>query len=183
MQAPETPQTPDQGAQLTDKLPADLHALSELVRTQLARRLILAVVAPPSDAALGLRELADALALFPMARVIYEQPTDELDAFLTRLHSLGPDVVLVGSDDMAAPNAEPWHARVLAIADRIGLCDRSFVALTGSQVTRQAARSAGFEDGFSLETRVEALLPVLVREALARDEFSRHGSSPPCYLT
>ena len=176
-----------------DGLPADPAALADQVRSRLGRRMIVVLLAPP-DKPIGPAEplsvLADMLAAFPAARVAYEQPPDDsaaLETFLERLHSLGPDVVLVGAADETpktspAPDERLWHLRVFAIADRIGLCDRSFVALAGSRVTRQSARHAGFEDGFSLPAPVDALLPALVRETLARDEFRRKGSSPPCYL-
>ncbi|MGH2516770.1 MAG: hypothetical protein ACRDHP_14045 [Ktedonobacterales bacterium] len=177
-------EAPGMGTPSDGEMPADLDALAGLVRERLGRRMIVAVLAPPGQESGALRALADALAAFPGARVAYEQPPANLEAFLARLHSLGPDGVLVGADDdeMTPPNSPPWHARVLAIADRIGLCDRSFVALVGARVTRQSARRAGFEDGFPLDTPLDALLPALVREALARDEFRRRGSSPPCYL-
>ena len=177
----------DPNSPLDGPLPSNPGDLADLVRARLGRRMIVAVLAPPATAAhdpRALRPLADALAAFPGARVAYEQPPADLEAFLTRLHSLGPDVVLVGAEDAGAamPNEHPWHLRVLAIADRIGLCDRSFVALIGLRVTRASARRAGFEDGFPLDTPVDALLPALVHESLARDELRRKGSSPPCYL-
>lgn len=169
--------------------PSDSVALADLVQAGLGRRMIVAVLVPPApDGAdhRALSDLAAALAAFPGARVAYEQPPADLEAFLTQLHSLGPDVVLVGAEDASAsagaPSERPWHLYVFAIADRIGLCDRSFVALVGPRVTRESARRAGFEDGFALDTPVDTLLPALVREALARDEFRRKGSSPPCYL-
>ncbi|HLZ24250.1 MAG TPA: hypothetical protein VKQ30_19225 [Ktedonobacterales bacterium] len=167
-----------------DTLPADPAALAALVRERLSRRMIVAVLAPPEGPTNDLLALADALATFPGARVAYEQVLTDLETFLTRLHSLGPDVVLVGAVEASAPAPveHPWHQRVFTIADRIGLCDRSFVALVGPYVTRPSARTAGFEDGFPLDTPIDKLLPALAREALARDEFRRQGSSPPCYL-
>lgn len=172
-----------------DTLPTDPAALAELVRARLGRRMIVAVLAPPDEPPHNLRALADmanTLAAFPGARVAYEQPSADLEAFLIRLHRLGPDVVLVGVSDVPAtpppPPARPWHLRVFAIADRIGLCDRSIVALIGPHVTRETARRAGFEDGYPLDIPLDTLLPALAREALARDEFRRQGSSPPCYL-
>lgn len=165
-----------------ETLPADPSALLTVARERLGRRMLLAVLAPRDATASALRGLADALAALPGVRVIYEQPS-QLEDVLTRLHSLGPDVVLVGGgDEEAAPGTDSWHARVFAVAERVGLCDRSFVALVGAWVTRQSARRAGFEDGFPLATPLEALVPALVREALARDELRRQGSSPPCYL-
>src|SRR5579872_890972 len=150
-------QSPGADTSPDDTLPADPTALAELVRARLGRRMIVAVLAPPSQNADALRALADALAASPGARVAYERLPDapaDLESFLARLHSLGPDVVLVGMEEegVAAPIERPWHLRVFAIADRIGLCDRGFVALVGSHVTRQSARRAGFEDGFPLDT-------------------------------
>jgi hypothetical protein len=170
-------------AQADDVLPTDLSALGVLVRERLGRRIIVAVLAPPDVTDEGTHSLADTLAAFSGTRVVFEQVASNLEPLLTRLHSLGPDVVLVGAAENAAADGETvWHARVLAIADRIGLCDRSFVALTGAHVTRQSARHAGFEDGFPLDTPMDTLLPMLVREALTRDEYRRQGGSPPCYL-
>lgn len=180
-------QSPGADTSPDDMLPADPAALAELIRARLGRRLIVAVLAPPDDTGEDPRALADALAAFPGARVAYERPPDapaDLETFLARLHTLGPDVVLIGATEARAPEPieRPWHLRVFAIAERIGLCDRGFVALVGSHVTRQSARRLGFEDGYPLDTPMDVLLPAFVRAALARDEFRRQGSSPPCYL-
>jgi hypothetical protein len=176
-------ESPEADAQADDALPTDLSALAVLVREWLGRRIVVAVLAPPDMADEAPRALADTFAAFSGARVVFEQTASNPEPLLARLHSLGPDVVLIGAAENAATDGETaWHARVLAIADDIGLSDRSFVALVGSHVTRQSARHLGFEDGFPLDTPLDTLLPALVREALARDEFRRPGSSPPCYL-
>ncbi|HEU4781998.1 MAG TPA: hypothetical protein VFS83_01530, partial [Ktedonobacterales bacterium] len=67
-------------------------------------------------------------------------------------------------------------------AEALGLRDRSLLALIGSHVTRDQAHQLLFEEGYPASTLTAQLLWSLAREAIARDELRRRGSSPPCYL-
>ena len=71
---------------------------------------------------------------------------------------------------------------LLARAEALGLRDRSFLALIGPHVTRDQAHRLLFEEGYPAATPTAQLLWSLAREAIARDELRRRGSSPPCYL-
>jgi len=71
---------------------------------------------------------------------------------------------------------------LLESVDTMGLRDRSFVALIGPAVTRDLAHQLRFEEGYPTTTPTAQLLWSLAREAIARDELRRRGSSPPCYL-
>jgi hypothetical protein len=70
----------------------------------------------------------------------------------------------------------------LESAGQLGLCDRGFVALIGPYITRKGARGLGYEDGIPSTTSCQQLATLVAREAVARDELGRRGSSPPCYL-
>ena len=71
---------------------------------------------------------------------------------------------------------------LLERADAMGLRDRSLVALIGPAVTRDLAHKLRYEEGYPATMPTAQLLWSLAREAIARDELRRRGSSPPCYL-
>lgn len=168
-------------------------ALDEWLRARLDHRLTVVLLAPPRTGADGgadggvtaAAEAALAAAIAPLAeaRLRVERCPDPADLAIierTLLHAEGlyPDVLLV--EQAAADDAFP--RAVLRVADRLGILDRAFVALIGAEVTRQSARGRGFEDGYPVDMPAGGLLATLAREAVARDELRRHGSSPPCYL-
>ena len=164
--------------------PADPSQLDEWLRSRLDHRVTIVLLAPPqSDPTMAERALAAAVTSYTELRLRVEQcpaPEDALavERMLLEVERLSPDVLVVEQGGAS----ETWPRVALRVADRLGLCDRAFVALIGSAVTRQDARRLGFEDGFSLDTPAAALVRALAREAVTRDELRRHGSSPPCYL-
>jgi hypothetical protein len=60
--------------------------------------------------------------------------------------------------------------------------DEAVVALVGPGASRTLARQLGCDEGFAAEEATGHIVGQLVREALAREELRRTGSSPPCYL-
>lgn len=166
---------------------AELHA-------SLGRRLTVAVLEPPGGAT-GCAELRGRLAAFSEVRVLAETPTERPDytslrALLGTVAQADSDALLVWTDaESLAASAggggdtqRNWPQRVLGVAEDINLLDACFTAPIGPGVTRQAARKLGYEDGFAAETPPATLVLALLREALAREEIRRSGSSPPCYL-
>lgn len=194
----DTPPLPD----ATDP-PHDATQIDEWLRSRLDHRLTVVLLATsPHHAADAEDVLAAAIAPLSEARLRIERlttagaapagavesqpaapdavPADAaIERALLKLDALYPDVLLVeqtGADDGV------WPRAALRVADRLGLCERAFVALLGVHVTREQARRLGYEDGYPLDTPAAALMSMLAREAVARDELRRHGSSPPCYL-
>jgi hypothetical protein len=158
------------------------------LREQLGRRMLIVVLAP-AEGATAVRALGAALAMYPETRVVIETqpgtPSGD-ERLIAAVCGVDPDVVLVGvnwgsATDPTAAQAEQARA-TLRLVERVGLCDRAFVALLGPGVSRSAARRLGYEDGFAADVPAAAVCAALAREAVARDELRRHGSSPPCYL-
>ena len=79
-----------------------------------------------------------------------------------------------------------WLAHVLAdlieLTDAQNLRDRCVLMLVGPGASREAAHRLGFDDGFGVDAPPSRIATALAREAVARDQFRRMGSSPPCYL-
>lgn len=177
--------------------PQDAAELDEWLRSHLDHRLTVVLLVPPASAA-GPAEsiLTAAMASHAEMRLRVERippsapdsapvPPDAaaIEHALLKIDALYPDVLLVErAADPAAGVDDAWPRAVFRIADRLGLCDRAFMTLVGPGVTREYARRLGFEDGYPLETPAPELARKLAREAVARDELRRHGSSPPCYL-
>jgi hypothetical protein len=165
------------------------------LRTELGRRLTVALIAPPSGADEVFTALGVALAAYPEVLVLLQTPRSsaaaEAERVMLAIAPLDPDAVLVALGggtpvaqltDSASIPALRWPRDVLAVGDRLGLRLRAFFALVGEAMTREGARRLGYEDSFSPHMRVHDLVAVLAREALAHEQSRRHGSSPPCYL-
>jgi hypothetical protein len=168
-----------------DAAPHDAAAVDARLRRELGRRMTLAMVAPVYPPGADVAEVAARLAAYSEVRLLLEAARDPADsrdiaALLATLGRHDPDVMLICAG--AAEGAGEWAAKVLSVADGIGLRDRSVVALFGAGITTRRARALGYEDGFPLDTPLADLMRLLVRETLARDEARRRGSSPPCYL-
>lgn len=173
--------------------PRDAPLLDAWLQSRLDHCLTVVLLASHDDSDTGAEQrLAVALAPLQEARLRVERLArpnalsaampDEaaLEHALLRIELLAPDVLLVEHHVTAGDNR--WSVAVLRVADRLGLCDRALVALYGAGVTRVGARRLGFEDGYPLDMPAATLVATLAREAVARDELRRHGSSPPCYL-
>lgn len=166
------------------------------LRLELGRRMTIALLDSPAGGGAALDELLAALAAYPEVRVLIVRPEHEQDAqalevTLAEVQREGADSLLVWTDgeataadkgDHACSPAERWVRLVESVAERLLLFDRCFIALIGEGVARAGARKLGYEDGFASEAPVGGLVRTLVRETLAREACSRHGSSPPCFL-
>jgi hypothetical protein len=185
----------DPGA-LTDEDTGEFAAVNVALRTALSRQLVIAVLPPPGgDPACD--DLCARLAAFPEVRVVVETYGPHLDhlalkALLRVVADGDADALLVWttgealavrpSDGTPAQAAMGWPRQVLCAAEDVNLLDNCFTAPIGPGVTREAARHAGYEDGYPAEIRTSRLVRALGREAQARAEIRRRGSSPPCYL-
>lgn len=173
--------------------PRDVELLDDWLRSRLDHCLTAVLLMSPAASDTGAEQrLAAALAPLREARLRVQRvarpdalsagtPDDAtIERALLGIELLAPDAVLV-EHDMATDGGR-WPVAVLSVADRLGLSDRSFMALYGPGVTRERGRRLGFEDGYPLDMPDATLVAALAREAVARDELRRHGSSPPCYL-
>lgn len=175
----DTPDTPD--ATTTGPLAAsERAAIDGLLRWQLGRRMTICLLsltdAPPDD---SMAALANRLASSDEVHVLPR--AEATDTGLAEAVRHDAEIVLV----WLAKNDERELASASALLERIdamGLRDRSVVALTGPAVTRDLAHRLRFEEGYPSDTPTAQLLWSLAREAIARDELRRRGSSPPCYL-
>ena len=182
----------------SDEMPAVTPSVLDLdrqLRIELGRRLTLALIAPPGGPDEAVAGLHARLAAYPDVLAVVVSPAstkrDEAERVMADAARLDPDAVLValasGSPtvqvaDSAAVPAIKWPRDLLDVADRMGVRDRAFFALVGDPMTRETARRMRYEDGFSVHAPAHDLIAVLAREALAREEARRRGSSPPCYL-
>ena len=175
-------------------LPEALASVDAEPRAALDRRLTVAVLEPPGGDS-GCTALLARLAALSELRVLAKAPGERpdearLQALLREVAQADAEALLVWSDAeaLAAPAGDNgdlrhgWPRRVLGAAEDLNLLDACFTAPIGPGVTRQAARALGYEDGFADATPVVVVARTLVREALARAEIRRCGSSPPCYL-
>lgn len=181
--------------ELLDEDTGEFAAVNAALRASLSRRLTIAVLLPPAgDPACD--DLCRRLAAYPELRVLFEHPGPHpnylsLKALLQAVAQGDADVLLVWTDGAAlsarpsdgtpAQAATSWPRLVVGAAEDVNLLDYCFTAPIGPGVTRELARRAGYEDGFSAETPTGRLVRALAREALAREQ-RRRGSSPPCYL-
>ncbi len=166
--------------------------LSLQVRLMLGRRLILALVAPPSGADDAFTNLAARLSAFPEVtslvilprstkideaeRVVDEATRVDADAVLVTLASGSPTTQLV--DSASVPSLK-WPRDVLRAAERLGQRERAFWGLIGDEVNREAARRLGFEDGFAIAIAAHDLVAYLAQDALKRERLRRQGGTPP----
>ena len=183
-------------AAVTPITPADAAGLDLWLRTELRRRLTIAVIEPLGGPSALCQNHCALLAVFSEVRLLAHTPPDTADAsgaaaLLERVERDDVDALLVWTNGRllttgpleGACTAEwQWPRTLLTAADHTGLLDRSLVALIGEDVTQAAARKIGYEDGFSSDLPVPALVGALARDALVRETYRRRGSSPPCYL-
>ncbi len=166
---------------------AEMDELTERIRTELGRQLVVVMLPAPEGTGDELDRFSQRLRELPEVRVAEVAPLDaraarrDIERALAEVATQDPDALLVWTGGPDAPG-EQWRINVLGEAERQGICDQCLVALAGADVTRARARKLGYEDGYSPDTPVLELARALLREALARDEFRRRGSSPPCYL-
>ncbi len=126
------------------------------------------------------------LGAYPGVRLLVKEIGDAPDAAtLARIAQFDPDVLLVcenARDAGGAATPGEWRAAILSAAESLNLFERMMLAWYGSEVTRAAARASGYEDGLAPEQPLSDALAILAREAIGRETYRRHGSSPPCYL-
>lgn len=126
------------------------------------------------------------LGAYPGVRLLVREIGDAPDAeALARIAQLDPDILLVCEDahdagGMSTPS--DWRAAILDVAEGLNLFERMMLAWYGAGVTRATARKSGYEDGFAPDQPLFDALVILAREAIGRETYRRHGSSPPCYL-
>lgn len=166
----------------SDSPPAAPTALDDWLRSRLDHPVTIVLLsASESGVSASERALASTVAGHVEIRLRVERcPAPPIETAIERallaVERRYPDVLLVEQSGTDVT----FSRMVLRVADRLGLLDRAFVALIGPDVTRDGARRRGFEDGYTLDD--PDILRILSREAVARDELRRHGSSPPCYL-
>lgn len=168
--------------------PREPPALDHWLREHLGRQLIIAALVASSPDSAALDDFRAPLSAYAEVRLV-ESAADpaatdrQLEQLLAPLAQLDPDIVLVWAtslDHISMPAS--WSNAALAACEHLGLLDRCYVALIAPQMTRSDARALGFEEGFPTTQPVTDLLAVLAREAVARDDYRRRGSSPPCFL-
>jgi len=180
----------------TIAIPADAARLDLWLRTELRRRLIIAVIEPMGGPSVLCQDHCALLASFSEVRVVTHTPPDTADAssvsaLLAHVARDDVDALLVwtngrllttGPLEGACTADWQWPRTLLTAVEHTGLLDRGLVALIGEDVTQAAARKIGYEDGFSPDLPVPALVGILARDAMVRETYRLRGSSPPCYL-
>ena len=174
-----TSQAPTDPAQFTDWLDAALGRPMTIVALRRAG----AAPVGGDDPLAGWRA---GLGAYPGVRLLMKEIGDAPDAeTLARVAELAPDALLVCEDARDAGGvATPgeWRAAILSAAEGLNLFERMLLAWYGAGVTRAAARASGYEDGFAPDQSLPDALAIFAREAIGRETYRRHGSSPPCYL-
>jgi hypothetical protein len=175
---PDLPDTTDTSA--AEPLAAsERAALDELLRAQLGRRMTVCLLALTPTHGDDLAMLARRLAESDEIRVI--TPATSAEEGLLEAVRQDAEVVLIWlAADETSERATT--ALLLERADALGLRDRSVLAAIGPSMTRALAHHLLFEEGYAISMPTGQLLHSLAREAIARDELRRRGSSPPCYL-
>jgi hypothetical protein len=158
---------------------APLAAVDALLRRKLGRRMTACLLALAEGHVNEMATLSRRLDSLEEVRLL--APGGSAEEGLLEAARQDAEIVLVwlaaeDERELAAAAALPERA------DTLGLGDRSVVALIGPEVTRALAHRLGFEEGYPAATPAAALAQSLAREAIARDELRRQGSSPPCYL-
>jgi hypothetical protein len=155
-------------------------AIDGLLRWQLGRRMTVCLLALAENYGDEIAALSQRLA--SIEEIAVASPAASAEEGLNQAARTDAEVVLVwlaSADDageIAAASA------LLERAEAMNLADRCFIALIGPAVTRELAHKLRFEEGYPADTPTAQLLWSLAREAIARDELRRRGSSPPCYL-
>jgi hypothetical protein len=165
--------------------PAEPSALDGWLRERLQRRLTLVVVTPSHPHA-GADTLCTGMEAYAELRVAHHMVASPDGSALADVARLDPDVLLLWTAltdaGAQAGGGRRWALDALNVLEGLGLLDRAFVVLIGEGVTRPAARALGYEDGIPADTPLAEVARLVAREAVARDELRRRGSSPPCYL-
>ena len=154
-------------------------AIDGLLRWQLGRRMTVCLLALADTHADDIAVVTERLTRIAEIRIL--PPAPSVEKGLRQAAQTDAEVVLV----WLATDNEREMADAIALLERaeaMGLRDRSLVALIGPDVTRDMAHRLLFEEGYPASTPTAQLLWSLAREAIARDELRRRGSSPPCYL-
>lgn len=175
---PDTPETTTTSAAAPLTV-SEREAIDGLLRWQLGRRMTVYLLALADSHADDIAALTERLTSIEEIRVL--PPAPSVEEGLRQAAQADAEIVLV----WLASNDERELAAATALIERaepLGLRDRSLVALIGSHVTRDQAHQMLFEEGYPATTPTAQLLWSLAREAIARDELRRRGSSPPCYL-
>jgi hypothetical protein len=170
--------TPNTSA-TTPLIASERTAIDGLLRWQLGRRMTACLLALAETHPDEIAALAERLTSIEEIRVL--PPATSAEEGLRQAAQSDAEVVLV----WLAANDERELAAASALlgrAEALGLRDRSFLALIGPHVTRDLAHRLLFEEGYPAATPTAQLLWSFAREAIARDELRRRGSSPPCYL-
>ena len=154
-------------------------AIDGMLRWQLGRRITVALLALAD--AHGDEIVALTKRLASIEEIAVQPPIMPVEEGLNQVARTDAEVALVwlaadDTDEITAASA------LLERAEAMNLADRCFIALIGPSVTRDLAHKLRFEEGYPADTPTAQLLWSLAREAVARDELRRRGSSPPCYL-
>ena len=175
---PDRPNTSDKptAAPLTT---SERDAIDGLLRWQLGRRMTVCLLALADTHTDEIAALTERLTSIAEIRVLPPAPTTEEG--LRQAAQTDAEIVLVWLPSNAEREVTAATA-LLERAEALGLRDRSLVALIGPDVTRDLAHRLLFEEGYPTSTPTAQLLWSLAREAIARDELRRRGSSPPCNL-
>lgn len=158
---------------------SEREAIDGLLRWQLGRRMTVCLLALADTHAEENAALTERLTSIAEIRVLPLAPS--VEEGLRQAAQADAEIVLV----WLATDTEREVAAATALLERaeaLGLRDRSLVALIGPDVTRDLSHRLLFEEGYPASTPTARLLWSLAREAIARDELRRRGSSPPCYL-
>lgn len=178
-ETPDTPDTPDTPTMTTPLSSSERAAIDELLRGQLGRRMKVSLLALTDTHTDEVAALTEQLMSIDEAQVLPFAASAE--AGLAEAARQDAEIMLVW---LAADDAREaaTAADLLDRAEAMGLRDRTVLALIGPTVTRDLAHRLLFEEGYPASTPLAQLLWSLAREAIARDELRRRGSSPPCYL-
>lgn len=158
---------------------SERQAIDGLLRWQLGRRMTVCLLTLTDTHSDEIAALTERLTSIEEIHVL--PPAQSTEEGLRQAAQTDAEIALVwlAADDereLAAATA------LLERAEALGLRDHGLVALIGPDVTRDLAHRLLFEEGYPASTPTAQLLWSLAREAIARDELRRRGSSPPCYL-
>ena len=153
-------------------------AIDGLLRWQLGRRMTVGLLALAGSH--GDESAALARRLASIEEIAVHSSAASAEEGLNQAARTDAEVALVWLGDDAGEREAA--SALLERAEAMNLADRTFLALIGPAVTRELAHQLRFEEGYPAETPTAQLLWSLAREAIARDELRRRGSSPPCYL-
>ena len=154
-------------------------AIDGLLRWQLGRRMTVALLTLAESHGDEIAQLARRLTSIEEITVLLSAASAEEG--LNQAARMDAEIALVWLADDDTGEVATASA-LLERADAMNLADRTFIALIGPAVTRDIAHKLRFEEGYPSDTPTAQLLWSLAREAIARDELRRRGSSPPCYL-